>query len=77
MQSAGWQLAIPSEGHSWKARAGGSGRRIDFALVSPSLRVESVSYSWSFTELAPEAAAMRIGRPDHAMLLLQVSPTPS
>ena len=72
----GWTVAIPSDGFSWKSPGRGSGRKLDFALVSPGLRVESVSYSWAFTGLATEAAELRTGLPDHAMLLLHVEAIP-
>src|SRR5262249_18482433 len=37
-------------------------------LVSPSLRVDSVVYSWAFTRMAPGAAQMHVGSPDHAAI---------
>jgi len=72
----GWTVAIPLDGFSWKSPGRGSGRKLDFALVSPGLRVESVSYSWAFTGLAAEASELRTGLPDHAMLLLHVEAVP-
>lgn len=70
-QRRGWRLAVPPLGHSWATRAG-RGRRIDFALVSPGLAVTELAYSWRFRDLGEDAASGKVGRPDHAMLLVGV-----
>ncbi len=41
--SEGWNAAVPTEGYSYVS-PGGVGRRIDYAFVSPSLRVLSSAY---------------------------------
>ena len=73
MIANGWVPAVPTDGFSWRGYNGGTGRRIDLAFLSPSVKELAVSYSWSFRDLGEEASAMRVGRPDHAMLLLEVT----
>ena len=68
----GWVPAIPSSGYSWRAPRANVGRQIDLAFLSPEVGPHSVSYSWAFRQLSPEADAMHVGRPDHAMLLLEI-----
>ena len=71
--ASGWLPAVPTDGFSWGGAGGRSRRKIDLGFASPGARVESAAYSWAFRDLGEEAAAMRVGRPDHAMLLLQVT----
>jgi len=73
MAANGWVPAVPIDGFSWRGHNGGNGRKIDLAFLSPSVKQTAVSYSWSFRDLGDEASAMRVGRPDHAMLLLDVA----
>jgi endonuclease/exonuclease/phosphatase family metal-dependent hydrolase len=75
LTESGWRPAVPADGFSWRGRTNGTERRIDLAFLSPSATARSVSYSWSFRDIGEEASAMQIGRPDHAMLLLEAETT--
>jgi hypothetical protein len=68
----GWLRAISSEGFSWRAPSAKIGRKIDLAFLSLGVRPHTVAYSWAFRDHSPEADAMHVGRPDHAMVLLEL-----
>lgn len=69
----GWIHAQPESGYSWRRKPGGE-RKIDHAFLSPSFEVIRATYSWSFHDLSPDAAKGVVGRPDHAMLLVDFQP---
>ncbi len=70
----GWRLSIPPQGRSWPADPERKGRCIDLALLSPRAGAAVSSYSWDFRSMNEEARKGWVGRPDHAMLLVDLEP---
>jgi endonuclease/exonuclease/phosphatase family metal-dependent hydrolase len=69
---AGWRHARPASGFSWRHARSGRERQIDHLFHSPRLTAFRSDYSWAFHALDPEAAAGKVGRPDHAMLIVDL-----
>jgi hypothetical protein len=67
----GWQRADPgSDAVSYRSR-NGRGRLIDHAFASASIAVRSTACSWGFHRFGPDAQAGHVGRPDHAMVVVE------
>ena len=77
MVEMGWRRADPGpDAISFYSRIG-RGRLIHHAFLSPKLHSVAAETSWHFRDHSPDAAATRVGRPDHAMLLVEVRDCPS
>jgi hypothetical protein len=69
----GWRHARPASGCSWQHPASGRGREIDHLFLS-GLSCTRVEYSWDFQRMSEDAGLPRVGLPDHAMLVADISP---
>jgi endonuclease/exonuclease/phosphatase family metal-dependent hydrolase len=69
--ASGWGHALPVVGASW--RRGTSERVIDHVFVLGVDEVPSGSFSWAFQDAHPETRSMRVGMPDHAILVAEFS----
>ncbi len=64
----GWRHASPEPGAVSYRTKSGPGRLIDHAFVSPAIPGARAEYWWGF----PQAAWGTPGRPDHAMLVVEI-----
>lgn len=70
--AAGWQHALPDSGVSYIPAAGGKGRRLDHAFVSPHYHIYRADYIWessNYTFAGKKGDAMS----DHAALIVEIA----
>jgi endonuclease/exonuclease/phosphatase (EEP) superfamily protein YafD len=65
----GWQHVQPEAGYSWRHPRFGSVREIDHIFLSSSLCPKQVQYLWSLEQRTSSREFVRVGIPDHAMLV--------
>jgi len=69
LASSGWQHVLPNSGFSWKDARHVTEHQIDHIFLSPVLPPAHADYLWGFRSVAADAAAGKVGIPDHAILL--------
>lgn len=67
-----WRLARPADGYSWLHARSGRERQIDHLFHTRALTARRAVYDWDFRALNEDAVSGKVGRPDHAMLVVDL-----
>lgn len=73
LSQSGWQCGTPTTGYSWRHEGSGAERQIDHLFLSPAMPLARSEYYWDFERLSPDAASKKVGVPDHAMLVAEIT----